>query len=366
MAPSPGEVVDSRTLETSTALAAIERERFRSYSPLVRNLHWLAAALVVLYGVLTPGADQILLDGLAGGMVLYTLALHSRLFDRLAVERRMWLEALLDLTWITAVILFSGAIFSPLFFLYYLVIYASTPTIGRRQTYLKAGAATILIVGVAFLLEWGDLRRLSLPTPADWWAAAASLTWPLMGLWLVAYFFAESGNLGANLQRSLFLAAHTDALTGLPNLRHFTSMSDLRAKLAKPYTVVMVDADHLKRVNDTYGHAQGNDLIRTVAEALRTAARGDDLCSRIGGDEFIIRLEGATREGGLAYCRRVRAYLAEHPLRIEGVIVQISVSMGLAAFPEHGRTLSEVTERADQALYVSKREGRSRDHVWAA
>lgn len=351
MTPAQGEV-DPRTQETSTALAAIERERFRSYSPLVRNLHWLAATLVVLYGVLTPGANRSLLDGLAGGMVLYTLALHSRIFSGLSMERRMWLEAVLDLAWITAVILVSGATFSPLFFLYYLVICSSTPTMGRRQTYLKAGAATLLIVGIAFQV---GLR-----------AAAASLIWPLMGLWLVAYFFAESGNLGANLQRSLYLAAHTDALTGLPNLRHFTATADLRGKLGKPYTIVMVDADHLKRVNDTYGHSHGNDLIRTVAEALRSAARGDDLCSRIGGDEFIVRLEGATREGGMAYCRRVRAYLAEHPLRINGVLVQVSISMGLADYPEHGKTLSEVTERADQALYVSKREGRSRDHVWAA
>lgn len=366
MSPSPAEEADSRTLETSTALAAIERERFRSYSPLVRNLHWLAAALVVLYGVLTPGANRILLWSLAGAMILYTLALHSRLFAAVTVDRRMWIEAILDLTWITAVILFSGATRSPLFFLYYLVIYASTPTVGRRQTYAKAGAATLLAIGVVFLLEWEMPRTMDLFTPADWWAGMANLVWPLMGLWLVAYFFAESASLGANLQRSLFLAAHTDALTGLPNLRHFTSMSDLRGKLGKPYTIVMVDADRLKKVNDTYGHAHGNELIRTVAAALRSAARGDDLCSRIGGDEFIIRLEGATREGGLAYCRRARAYLAEHPLRIEGVIVQISVSMGLAAFPEHGRTLSEVTEKADQALYVSKREGRSRDHIWAA
>lgn len=350
MATIPGEV-DTRTLETSTALAAIERERFRSYSPLVRNLHWLAAALVVLYSLLAPGADRMVLWSLAGVMMLYTLALHSRLFARLAVDSRMRIESLLDLAWITAVILFSGATRSPLFFLYFLVIYASTPTVSRRETYAKAGAATVLAMAVVH---------------ADPWESMLNLVWPLTGLWLVAYFFAESGSLGINLQRSLYLAAHTDALTGLPNLRHFTSTSDLRSKLEKPYTIVMVDADHLKRVNDTYGHAHGNELIRTVAEALRSAARGDDLCSRIGGDEFIVRLEGATREGGLSYCRRVRTYLNEHPLRIEGVIVQVSVSMGLAAYPEHGRKLSEVTERADQALYVSKREGRSRDHVWAA
>jgi diguanylate cyclase (GGDEF)-like protein len=350
MTTTSGEV-DTRTLEASTALAAIERERFRSYSPLVRNLHWLAATLVVLYSVLAPGADRLVLWSLAGAMMLYTLALHSRLFAGFPVDRRMHVESLLDLAWITAVILFSGATRSPLFFLYYLVIYASTPTVSRRETYAKAGAATVLALGLAY---------------ADPWESMTNLAWPLTGLWLVAYFFAESGSLGASLQRSLYLAAHTDALTGLPNLRHFTSISDLRAKLEKPFTIVMVDADHLKRVNDTYGHANGNDLIRTVAEALRSAARGDDLCSRIGGDEFIVRLDGATREGGLAYCKRVRTYLAEHPLRIEGILVQVSVSMGLAAYPEHGRTLSEVTEKADQALYVSKREGRSRDHIWAA
>lgn len=368
MTLAPGEA-DPRSLETSTALAAIERERFRSYSPLVRNLHWLAATLVVLYGVLTPGADRVLLWSLAGAMILYTLALHSRLFAGFTVERRIGLEAVLDLAWITAVILYSGAASSPLFFLYYLVLYASTPTVSRLQTYLKAGAATLLAlgVGVLFMVGWeAPVRAMALFTPADWWDGLGRLVWPLMGLWLVAYFFAESGTLGAGLQRSLFLAAHTDALTSLPNLRHFTATSDLRGKLGKHYTIVMVDADYLKRVNDTYGHAHGDGLIRTVAEALRCAARGEDLCSRIGGDEFIVRLEGANLEGAMAYCRRVRTYLAEHPLRIDGLLVQVSVSMGLAAFPVHGKTLSEVTERADQALYVSKREGRSRDHIWAA
>ncbi len=369
MTQAPREA-DPRTLETSTALAAIERERFSSYSPLVRNLHWLAAVLVILYSVITPGADRVILGSLAGGMILYTLALHSRLLGRLSVERRILLEAALDLAWITAVILVSGAMFSPFFFLYYLVIYAGSPTVSRRQTYLKAGAATILAVSVVFLLDSGLESGISTTllqlSPADWWAAALSLIWPIMGLWLVAYFFAESGSLGADLQRSLYLAAHTDELTGLPNLRYFTAMSDLRGKIGKPYTLVTVDADYLKRTNDTYGHASGDDLIRTVAEALRSAARGDDLCSRIGGDEFIVRLEGATRDGGMAYCRRVRNYLAEHPLKIQEVILPISVSMGLASFPEHGRTLSEVTKKADDALYVSKREGRSRDNISAA
>jgi diguanylate cyclase (GGDEF)-like protein len=362
-----------RTLEGSSALAAIERERFLSYSELVRNLHWLAAALVVLYSLLVHGADRVTLWSLAGVMVLYTLALHSPLLTRVPVDERVLAENGIDLSWITAVILFSGASQSPFFFLYYIVIYASTPAASRGQTYFKAGAATVLVLGVILPLSaTTSLGNLGLPgnvaAPAhDWRSLAGSLTWPLTGLWLVAYFTAEAGTLGSNLHRSLFMAAHTDALTGLPNLRYFTAAAELRGKLGGFYTIVMVDADNLKQVNDTHGHAVGSEMIRTIADAIRSAARsGDDLCSRVGGDEFIVRLASASEAGALAYCRRVRAFLAEHPLQADGGVLPISVSMGIAAHPKHGRTLSEITQRADQALYRSKQEGRACDHVWAA
>jgi diguanylate cyclase (GGDEF)-like protein len=366
-------------LESPSVLTAIDRERFHSYSQLVRNLHWLAAALIVLYGLLSQGvtlsavlSGAVRLDSdlgtllvLAAAMVLYTLALHSRLFARFSVEERMWAENGIDLAWITAVVLFTGATVSPFFFLYYVVLYATTPSTSRRQTYGKAIVITLLVLGVILPLGAGTTtgRRPSW----DWLMLGGNIVWPLAGVWLVAYFSAEAGTLGANLHQSLFLAAHTDALTGLPNLRYFTIASDLRGKLGGFYTIVMVDADHLKTVNDTHGHATGSDLIRTVADAIRSAARsGDDLCSRVGGDEFIVRLASASEAGALAYCRRVRTYLDEHPLRLDGAtVLPISVSMGIAAFPKHGKTLSDGTHHADQALYRSKQEGRARDKVWS-
>jgi diguanylate cyclase (GGDEF)-like protein len=369
-----------RTLEGSNALAAIERERFHSYSQLVRNLHWLAATLIVLYGLLAHGVPlSSLLSGgvrlgsdlgtllvLAAAMVIYTLALHSRLFSRFTVEERMWAENGIDLCWVTAVVLFTGTTLSPFLFLYYIVLYATTPTTSRAQTYGKAVAITLLVLGVVLPLGAGTATGR---TPSwEWVRLGGNLVWPLAGVWLVAYFSAEAGTLGAHLHQSLFLAAHTDALTNLPNLRYFTIAADLRGKLGGFYTIVMVDADNLKKVNDAHGHAVGSELIRTVADAIRSAARsGDDLCSRIGGDEFIVRLASASEAGALAYCRRVRTYLDEHPLRVDAsTVLPISVSMGVAAFPKHGRTLSEITHRADQALYRSKTEGRARDNVWAA
>lgn len=345
----------------TAALAALERERFESYSDLVRNLHWLAAALVLLFATIHRGRGPLPLYGLAAAMVAYTLALHSPVLAGISGRARVRLETALDLAWVTAVIAFSGGSGSPFFFLYYAVLFAATPDGGRAHTYLKAGAATLLAAGVVGREVGGG--------PLAVWlgAVVGELLWPLAGLWLVAYFAAESGTLGARLHRSLFLAAHTDALTGLPNMRYFTALADLRGRLGQPYTIVMVDADGLKATNDTWGHAKGSELIQRVAEALRGGARsGDDLCSRLGGDEFIVRLNGASAEGSLAYCRRVRQFLSAHPLPVEGGTLPVSVSIGVAAYPAHGRSLGEVIERADQALYRSKRLGRGLSCTWTA
>ncbi|HXU33921.1 MAG TPA: hypothetical protein VN851_25395, partial [Thermoanaerobaculia bacterium] len=182
----------NRPLEPSNALAAIERERFRSYSLLVRNLHYLASALVVLYPLVQPQADRLILWSLASVMMLYTLTLHSRLLARFSVDQRVWIEGWIDLLWITAVVLFSGATESPLFFLYYIVLYESAPAAARRQTYAKAGLATLLILAVPLPL---DPRFGPVGPSEEWPAMIGHLVWPLIGLWLVAYFSAEAGPL---------------------------------------------------------------------------------------------------------------------------------------------------------------------------
>ncbi len=348
----------------SSAFFAIERERFAAYSSLMRNLHWLAAVLVLLYSVLTPNANRLGLWGLAALVTFYTLILHSRLLWRLSLGVRVWLEAALDLTWITAVLVVTEGAHSPFFFLFTIVLYAGNPSTTRGPLYGKAALATALILGVLVPIE----VRLH-PTTA-WGEAAGDLTWPIVGIWLMAYFFAETGALRASVHRSLYLAAHTDELTGLPNLRFFTGAADLRNTLGAPYSIVMVDADNLKGVNDRYGHAAGSELLKTIADAIRSAARGDDLCSRVGGDEFIVRLAGTSDNGALSYCRRVRSYLREHPLRVtdtnEGETeVAVTISTGIAAFPQDGKTLSEVTQRADAALYRSKQGGKALDSLWA-
>jgi len=345
----------------TNALELIGHERYVAYSGLVRNLHWAAAVLLALYAWLYPAeALWYLLAAWCG----YTLAFHYVRIPGVRESAKIAVESWIDLLWISLVAWLSGGARSPLIFLYYIPVCSSAPLMQRSQVYLRALAAVsfVLVLGI-FLDESYDpawsLRRTALEI-------SPVLLWPLMGLWIVTYFAAEFFSADAGVRRSLLLEAHTDDLTGLPNMRYFTRAADLRGRLGEPYAIVMADADYLKKVNDELGHAAGSELIRRVADALRHAARADDVCSRLGGDEFIVRLSGAGSEGALGFARRVRQYLGERPLDVPGESRSVSVSLGIAAYPAHGRNLSEVTRHADQALYWSKAAGRGCERVWQA
>src|ERR1044072_6076441 len=210
----------------SPALTAIERERYVAYSALARTLHWLAAALVLLYAVLHRG-DRLPLYALAGSMVLYTLALHWPPLGAALARSRVWLEAALDVVWVTGAVLLTGGPRSPLYFLFYMGLFTTLPAAGRWPTYVKAAAISVVTVAMGALHGWHDALR---------WGrfAAGDVVWPLAGLWLVAFFAAEAGSVGAHLPRSLFLVAHTDELTGLPNMRYFTTVADLPRRPPPP------------------------------------------------------------------------------------------------------------------------------------
>ncbi|MEW6775950.1 MAG: GGDEF domain-containing protein, partial [Bdellovibrionota bacterium] len=311
-------------------------------------------------GKLSPGGPPLWLSLY---MILYTLAFHYIELPGFSEHRKMRIEGWIDLFWITLVIASTGMAKSPFVFLYYIVIYGNAPAAGRRSTYAHAAIAAVLVLCLSPFD--GESLVFRFVTAGEWLSNLRGLLWPLTGLGIVAYFSAEAETVGAAKERTLFLEAHMDDLTGLPNMRYFTRAADLRDRLQEPYAIVMVDVDNLKQLNDAHGHAAGSALIHQVAQGLRHGARGyEDVCARLGGDEFVVRLAGASSGGALAYCKRVRLYLEENPLRFAGREFPVSLCAGIAAFPEHGRTLSEVIRRADEALYRSKRAGRNRDSIW--
>ncbi|MEO7980158.1 MAG: sensor domain-containing diguanylate cyclase, partial [Sporichthyaceae bacterium] len=160
----------------------------------------------------------------------------------------------------------------------------------------------------------------------------------------------------------------TDALTGLWNFRYL-SMSLAReiersTRFDRPLAVLMLDLDHFKAVNDTYGHARGDTVLRELAQRVQEQIREVDTFARYGGEEFVVVLPETTVEGAAQLAERICVGVRREPFRHDGEEpLDISVSIGGAAFPIHGQTPATLMRAADQALYAAKGHGRDRWHV---
>jgi two-component system cell cycle response regulator len=172
-----------------------------------------------------------------------------------------------------------------------------------------------------------------------------------------------------NYQKSLALAL-TDSLTGLYNRRYFTAhLEGLMTRIgdgAQSAAVLMVDVDFFKKVNDTYGHASGDVVLREVALRLARNVRGFDLVARYGGEEFVIVMPETTLPIALMVAERLRAAVADKPIAL-GVLapeIPITISIGIAVTLERGDSAPTVLARADEALYEAKASGRNRAINW--
>lgn len=161
----------------------------------------------------------------------------------------------------------------------------------------------------------------------------------------------------------LLARANTDDLTGLANRRHFEELARREVErwheASDRLCVAMVDADHFKRVNDTYGHATGDAALQAVARACRQAVRDIDLVARIGGEEFVVLMPQTDLVGAHAAAERIRASVAALEVRHDGHVVRLTVSVGVADIHD-GDDILAVLERADAALYQAKEAGRDR------
>ena len=156
--------------------------------------------------------------------------------------------------------------------------------------------------------------------------------------------------------------ASTDALTGLPNRRYFDEYLGLlgrRRRAEDRVGVLMIDIDRFKRLNDTFGHAVGDHVLREVAQAIASAVRDDDVPARFGGEEFAVLLKNPSARVALDVGERVRRAVAALDLRRLGV-PGVSVSVGVAVADDPDVALDAVIDEADRALYRAKRGGRDR------
>jgi diguanylate cyclase (GGDEF)-like protein len=155
--------------------------------------------------------------------------------------------------------------------------------------------------------------------------------------------------------------AHADKVTGLYN-RHYFDRAVAREfaaakSVGRVFSILFIDLDHFKKVNDKYGHKTGDDVLRGVAWLIQKACRKTDLVARFGGEEIVAVLPNTLAVDALKIGEEIRGIVEKQTAKILGVAV--TVSIGVAAFPEDGDSLKTILDRADKALYQAKEKGRN-------
>ncbi|RSM61648.1 hypothetical protein DMB66_24340 [Actinoplanes sp. ATCC 53533] len=200
------------------------------------------------------------------------------------------------------------------------------------------------------------LAVLTCPDPAGYSAGQIEIGTALAGQGMTAY---ENARLFAQVER----LATTDGLTGLFNRRHFFELALRELALSRrrsgPLTVVMLDIDHFKQINDRHGHPVGDQVIATVAQRLAATVRGTDVLGRYGGEEFAVLLPDTGDDGSSILAERLRAVIGDRPIETDTGPLTVTVSVGVAS-RDTDMSVAELLGRADRALYQAKEGGRNR------
>jgi len=344
---------------------SIEQEELRGISRTVAEIHWLLLILVLLYLVFggqvgDAKADAALAEAdaaVSAGLFFYAALVMSFRYANFYKRETRWkiaIETLGMIAFISWVLWYTERLASPLVNLYLLPVITSALTLGKVATLANVGlvAACYISLGSTTFEEMLSLRFVA--------GFAAQLAPVLLVAYITTMF---SADIRYGLQQAKLLS-ETDDLTGLFNTRGFAIAANRLFGQALRYgrtaSVLMIDSDNLKAVNDQHGHDAGNRLLRQVANAVQAELRATDVPARYGGDEFIVLLPETPPKGALEVGERIRAAIASRPLVINGNSVAATVSVGVACYPQDGRTLDLLAARADRALYQAKQEGRNK------
>jgi len=316
----------------------------------------LLLILVLLYQVVRP-LDEEASAALAMAMFFFAafvLSFHYANFYRSESHWKITIETAMMIMFVTWVLAYTGGAESPLHDLYILVIIVAALTLGKVVTLAEMALIAGCYVWLAYPLEAGEL--MTLPYGAKLLAQIA----PML---LVAYI---TSMLSADLRQAYSHVKHlseTDELTGVLNMRAFATIAERLAqqagRYARPFSVLMIDSDSLKQVNDTLGHETGNRLLQQTVECIQGRLRQTDLVARYGGDEFVALLPETPCSGAAGVAERIRKSIETIPLASREQKVSATVSIGVACYPNHGVDFESVLEKADQAMYASKSAGKN-------
>jgi two-component system, cell cycle response regulator len=176
--------------------------------------------------------------------------------------------------------------------------------------------------------------------------------------------FLMSGNVEAQYHEEIYRLMTIDGLTQLHNKRFFGEALEKECarsvRYKNPFTLVVFDIDHFKKVNDTYGHLAGDEVLRRVGQIVQAKVRTNDTTARIGGEEFAVLLPEIPCEGGVTLAEKLRRLIEEEVFSHDGVSIPVTISLGVAAWEPGLSDGESLLKAADSKLYEAKRSGRNR------
>ena len=307
----------------------------------------LAALVLIWSGALANQMWPVL--GLLGAFALAIVGFRGRRFLPGRTRSKLLIESWSMVVFITCVLWFTGKGASPLFNLYLLPIILSALTLGRVITLLQVAA--IAVCHLLLAMTTPGIEVLSL-------LYASQVVGQLAPFLLVAYLTTTLSADITEARERIENLAQTDSLTGLYNVRMFNEVWQREHDAAQGnrgvYSLLMIDIDKLKEINDDFGLEAGNSAITLVAQCLQRSIRATDHAARLGGDEFAVLLPGASPEVAEAVIKRVRHNVYKTTLDLRSRMIRCSVSIGVVNYPKDARDMRDLRSLADDKMYRDK------------
>jgi diguanylate cyclase (GGDEF)-like protein len=334
----------------------IDQAQLRGFAHSFSEIEWLLLILVTLYVFVTQpdAARDVVVVAILLAFAAFIIAFRYSSFLARRTAMKIGVEILVMIGFLTAVLAVSGGDRASLTNLYLLPIITAALALGRRAT------ALVLVLVTACYLMLVTLEQGYDALTAAFATQAASVLGPFV---LVAFLTLLLGeNIHTAKERIRSLADH-DELTELYNMRAFSRLAERHAELARHsgtiYSVLLIDINGLKMINDKFGHEAGSKALRLVADALLRLTRTSDILARYGGDEFAVLLANADREIAREVAQRIRNVVFATTLEVDLRIVRVQASVGFGCMPDDGTTLKDVMAAAGRDLYKDK-EGRDK------
>jgi diguanylate cyclase (GGDEF)-like protein len=307
----------------------------------------LAALVLIWSGALTSQMWPVL--GLLVAFALAIVGFRGRRFLPGRTRSKLLIESWSMVVFITGVLWFTGKGGSPLFNLYLLPIILSALTLGRMITLLQVAAIAVCHLLLAMTTPGLDVISLFY---------ASQVVGQLAPFLLVAYLTTTLSADITEARERIENLAQTDSLTGLYNVRMFNEVwqreHDACERSRGVYSLLMIDMDKLKEINDIFGLEAGNSAITLVAQCLQRSIRATDHAARLGGDEFAVLLPGASPEVAEAVIKRVRHNVYKTTLDLKSRMIRCSVSIGVVNYPKDSRDMRDLRSLADDKMYRDK------------